>query len=81
MEVLIRVATGYGIVNCNPRCTYCPLVPKRDTFYVTDGSSMFEDLIIPSFSIKTENRKNDTAWSHCYNFLWLAVVINMLFSF
>ena len=29
---------GNGIVNYNPRCTYCPLVPKRDTFYVTDGS-------------------------------------------
>ena len=27
-----------GIVNCNPRCTYCLLVPKQDTFYVTDGS-------------------------------------------
>ena len=23
---------GYGIVNCNPRYTYCPLVPKRDNF-------------------------------------------------
>ena len=23
---------------CNPRCTYCPLVPKRNIFYVTDGS-------------------------------------------
>ena len=31
---------GYGIVNGNPRCTYCPLVPKRDIFYVTDGSPM-----------------------------------------
>ena len=31
---------GYGIANCNSRCTYCPLVPKRDTFYVTDGSPM-----------------------------------------
>ena len=31
----------YGIVNCNPMCTYCPLVPKRDTFNVTyDGSPM-----------------------------------------
>ena len=29
---------GYGIVNDNPRRTYCPLVPKRDTFYVTDDS-------------------------------------------
>ena len=29
---------GYGIVNYNPRRTYCPLVPKRDTFYVTNGS-------------------------------------------
>ena len=28
---------GYGVVNCNPRCFYCPLVPKRDTFCVTDG--------------------------------------------
>ena len=34
-------AGGFGIVNCNPRCTYCPLVPKRDTFYVTGGSPMF----------------------------------------
>ena len=36
---------GYGIVNYNPRRTYCPLVPKRapkrDTFYVTDGSPQF----------------------------------------
>ena len=31
---------GYGGVNCNPRCFYCPLVPKRDTFCVTDGSPM-----------------------------------------
>ena len=32
---------GYGIGNCNTtRCTYCPLVPKGDTFYVTDGSPM-----------------------------------------
>ena len=30
---------GYGIVNCNLRCTYCPLVPKRDTFYDTDDGS------------------------------------------
>ena len=29
---------GYGIVNYNPRRTYSPLVPKQDTFYVTDGS-------------------------------------------
>ena len=29
---------GYGIVNCNPRCTYYTLVLKQDTFYVTDGS-------------------------------------------
>ena len=29
---------GYGTVNYNPRRTYCPLVPKQDTFYVTDGS-------------------------------------------
>ena len=29
---------GYGIVNCYPRCTYCPLVPKQNTFHVTDGS-------------------------------------------
>lgn len=31
---------GYGIVYCNPRSTYCQLVPKRDTFYVIDGSPM-----------------------------------------
>ena len=31
---------GFGIFNCNPRCTYCPLVPKRDNFYVTEGSPM-----------------------------------------
>ena len=30
----------FWIVNCNPRCTYSPLVPKRDTFYVTDVSPM-----------------------------------------
>ena len=29
---------GYGIVNYNHRRTCFPLVPKRDTFYVTDGS-------------------------------------------
>ena len=32
---------GYGIVNYNhynPRCIYSPLVPKRDAFYVADGS-------------------------------------------
>ena len=42
MEVLIK--GGYGIVNCNPRCTFCPLEPKQDTFYVTDGSPMFGPL-------------------------------------
>ena len=31
---------GYGIVTCNPMCTNCLLVPKRDTFYATDGSPM-----------------------------------------
>ena len=31
---------GYRIVNCNPRCTYYPLVPKQDTFYVNDGSAI-----------------------------------------
>ena len=35
---------GYWIVNCNPKCTYCLLVLKRDTFYVTDGSPMFETI-------------------------------------
>ena len=29
---------GYGIVNYNTKRTYCPLVSKRDTIYVTDGS-------------------------------------------
>ena len=38
-HTVIRVR-GYGIVNCNPRCTYCPLVPKLDNFDVTDGSPM-----------------------------------------
>ena len=31
---------GSGIFYCNPRYSYCPLVPKRDTFYLTDGSPM-----------------------------------------
>ena len=30
---------GFGIVNYNPRCTYCPLVPKQYTFNATKGSS------------------------------------------
>ena len=43
---------GYGIVSYNPRRTYCPLVPKRDTFHVTDGSllilrGMLGELKIP----------------------------------
>ena len=29
---------GFRIVNYNPRRTYCPLVPKRDTFNATKGS-------------------------------------------
>ena len=39
---------GYGIVNCNPRCsycTYCPLVLKQDTFHVTDGSPMIATVL------------------------------------
>ena len=35
---------GYGIVNCNLRCTCCPLVPKRVTFYDSDGSPMLQML-------------------------------------
>ena len=31
---------GYRIFDYDTKCTYCPLVPKRDTFYVTDGSPM-----------------------------------------
>ena len=31
--------SGHGIVNDYPRCT-CPLVHKRDTFYVSDGTPM-----------------------------------------
>ena len=37
---------GYGIVNFNPRCTYCPLVPKWDTFYITDGLPQTPALIL-----------------------------------
>ena len=40
---------GYGIVNYNPRRTFCPLVPKRDTFYLTDGS--------PQLKIKDDDFK------------------------
>ena len=29
---------GFGIVNFNPRRTYCPLVPKQYTFSATKGS-------------------------------------------
>ena len=29
---------GFGIVNYNPRHTYCPLVPKQYTFSATKGS-------------------------------------------
>ena len=42
MEIPHKI--GNEIVNYNPRCTYCPLVPKRDTFYATDGTP----LLIPS---------------------------------
>ena len=41
---------GNRIVNCNPRWTYCPLVPKRYTFYVTDGSLMVSLLWVSSDS-------------------------------
>ena len=34
------ICIGNEIVNYNPRCTYCPLVPKRDTFYATDGTPL-----------------------------------------
>ena len=29
---------AFGIVNYNPRRTYCPLVPKQYTFCTTNGS-------------------------------------------
>ena len=45
MVVLIRVPTGLLIV-IPGACTYCPLVPKRDTLYVTDGLPMSPDLAI-----------------------------------
>ena len=36
---LVLIRAGWQR-DCNPRCTYCPLLPKRDTFYSTDGSPM-----------------------------------------
>ena len=33
-----RLASGFGIVNQNPRRTYCPLVPKQYTFSATKAS-------------------------------------------
>ena len=33
---------GFGIVNYNPRCTYCPLVPKQYTFNAIKGSPQSE---------------------------------------
>ena len=38
MEIPHKI--GNEIVNYNPRCTYYPLVPKRDTFYATDGTPL-----------------------------------------
>ena len=32
---------GYGIINCYPWGSYCPLMLKGTHFYVTDGSPMF----------------------------------------
>ena len=37
---------GYGIVNYNPS----PLVPKQDTFYVTDGSPQVSTQFLVEFS-------------------------------
>ena len=33
---------GFGIVNYNPRHTYCPLVPKQYTFNATKGSPQLD---------------------------------------
>ena len=36
MEFPLKI--GNEIVIYNPRYTYCPIVPKRDTFYAIDGT-------------------------------------------
>ena len=38
MEIPHKI--GKEILNYNPICTYCPLVPKRDTFNATDGTPL-----------------------------------------
>ena len=42
MEVLISNQDGFGIVNYNPKRTYCPLVPKQYTLRATKGSPQIE---------------------------------------
>ena len=41
---------GFGIVNYNPRRTYCPLVPKQYTYSATKCSPQ-----AGSYGIKLEN--------------------------
>ena len=39
--------SGSGIVNYNPRHTYCPLVPKQYTFNATKGSLQLKTVHAP----------------------------------
>ena len=39
---------GFGIVNYNPRRTYCPLVPKQYTFNATKGSPQIQGTLLLS---------------------------------
>ena len=52
MEIPHKI--GNEIVNYNPRCTYCPLVPKRDTFYATDGTPLKTIILLSNREKKYE---------------------------
>ena len=56
MEIPHKI--GNEIVNYNLRCTYCLLVPKRDTFYATDGAPLnsIKVVTIEKKRLKRENQ-------------------------
>ena len=58
---------GYGIVNCNPRCTYCPNEPKMDTFYFTYGSPMYFIVCHPFLKLDSYRKLGLTFSSKFYS--------------
>ena len=83
MEIPHKI--GNEFVNYNPRCTYCPLVPKRDTFYATDGTPLIINMLMDyiytyivteNFWISCSTQKSIDfikKWSMFYN-IWVLVI-------